>query len=166
MTMSFTGRSGYRAGRYPYSTQGLSTWGTASRGTKSRKSGSTTGVTSSYKNVSQSFQWKIESYRTLVNQTRGPAKFGRPSTLTLNSFANWVNKGAVVQTVSCAQVAKWARSNNQNFSSRKPTVASCKNVLARKFGKATIKACARSKSGSFMVVTSPTWKGKPFKFPH
>ena len=40
-----------------------------------------------------------------------------------------------------------------------------KNILSAKFGKTTIKAVARTKTGSFMVATSPTCKGRSFSFP-
>ena len=43
-----------------------------------------------YKNVWSSFGQKIESYKTLFAQTKGAAKFHRPTPTTLNSFANGV----------------------------------------------------------------------------
>jgi len=118
-----------------------------------------------YKNVNQSFEGKINSFKTLCTQTCGTAKYDRPTTAVLNSFAKWINKGAVVQTVTCAQLSKWAQVNNKTFNTRNPTTAACKNVLTAKFGKTPIKACARMKTGAFMVATSPTVKGKNFKFP-
>lgn len=132
---------------------------------RSGKSGGTTSVPRTYKNVNQSFQGKINSFKTLYQQTTGSARFPRPSTSTLNTFANWINKGAVIQTCTSAQLARWARANNVTWNSSNPTTSACKNVLTKKFGKSPIKACARTKSGSFMVATSPTWKGKSFKFP-
>jgi hypothetical protein len=110
-------------------------------------------------------QRKLDSFKTLFNQTKGPAKFTRPTPATINSFCNWVNKGAVVQTVSPGTIARWARLANQNFNTQNPTPSACKTVLCGKFGRTTIKAVARTKSGQFMVATSPTWKGKSFKFP-
>ncbi|MFQ5461739.1 MAG: hypothetical protein ACE5E5_03835 [Phycisphaerae bacterium] len=130
--------------------------------------GSKTGsaaVPRGYKNVKQTFENKINSFKTLCTQTCGTAKYQRPSTTVLNSFAKWINKGAVVQTVTCAQLSKWAQVNNKTFNTRNPTTAACKSILTAKFGKAPIKACARTKTGAFMVATSPTVKGKTFKFP-
>ncbi len=124
-----------------------------------------TAVPSKYKTVYDTFNTKINSYRTLYNQTRGPAKYSRPTPATLNTFANWINKGAVVQTCTRAQLMRWARMAHKNFNPQSCTTAACKNVLDAKFGKNTIKAVARTKSGSYMVATSPTWKGKTFNFP-
>ena len=124
-----------------------------------------TNVPVAYKNWNNNFQNKINSFRTLYNQTWGPAKCARPSTTTLTTFTNWINKGAIIQTVSPTQIAKWAKTHNYNFKVRTCTPTNCKNVLFKKFGKTTIKAVARTKSGSFMVVTAPTHKGKPFCFP-
>ena len=118
-----------------------------------------------YENCFKGFTNKINSYKTLCKQMTGPAKFSRPATSTLNTFSNWINKGAIIQTVSCAQVAKWARTNNHTFNTRNPSMTGCKNVLWSKFGKTTIKCIARAKNGQFIVATSPTWKGKPFFFP-
>ncbi|MHC5109764.1 MAG: hypothetical protein ACYTHJ_07800 [Planctomycetota bacterium] len=137
--------------------------GTSGRGGKI--SGSPIAIPRSYKNVNQCFQGKIDSFKTLYQQTCGSARYPRPKTSVLNSFANWINKGAVIQTVSCAQLAKWAKSNNANWNNSNPTTMACKNVLTKKFGKSPIKACARTKTGGFMVATSPTWKGKTFRFP-
>ena len=168
MATTYTGRGGstYRmAGRHPYNTprSGSDTWTKTGRKTKGTHSPTTTPP--QYKNCNEMFEWKINSYKTLYNQTRGPAKYTRPAPTILNNFANWINKGAVVQTVTRAQVAKWARTTKWNFSTHNPSATSCKNVLWTKFGKQTIKAVARTKSGSYMVATSPTWKGKPFMFP-
>ena len=76
-----------------------------------------------------------------------------------------VNKGAVIQMCTPAQVSRWAKLTNQNFTSRTANPTSCKSVLCAKFGKSTIKAVARTKSGSFMVATSPVSNGKKFCFP-
>ena len=125
----------------------------------------TTGVPPTYKTCSYSLETKMNSYRTLYNQTRGPAKYDRPTPATLNTFANWVNKGAIIHTVTPTQVARWSKTTRKYFNTRTPTPTSCKNVLWAKFGKNAIKAVARSKSGSFMVATTPTISGKPFNFP-
>ena len=101
----------------------------------------------------------------LMNQTTGSAKCSRPTPTTLNSFANWINKGAVVQTCTKAQVSRWAKSENKNWKSRSASPTSCKTVLSAKFGKSTIKAVFCTKTGSFMVVTSPTCNGKKVCFP-
>ncbi len=155
MATNYTGRSGSRFGNTTTRTTG--TWG--------NKTKKTVAIPSSHRTVSKSFQNKIDSYKMLYKQTCGTAKHHRPSPTVLNTFANWINKGAVVQNVTCAQVAKWARADKKNFNSRNPTVASCKNVLSSRFGKTTIKCCARTKTGGFMIATSPTWKGKAFTFP-
>lgn len=149
----------------PFSYSGWGSTNTKGRG-KKRVS---VNVPSGYKSVSNSFETKITSFRTLFAQTKGTAKFGRPSPAILNSFANWINKGAIVQTVSCAQITRWgkaAATANKIFNAREITTNTCKTVLFKKFGKSTIKAVARTKSGSFMVATSPTYKGRTFCFPN
>lgn len=153
MASNIRGRSGSRSG----------SWGsTGSRTTSSRRTTST----GSYRNCVNTFQNKINSFRTLCNQTKGTAgRFGKPAPATLNTFANWINKGAVVQTCSCAQLARWAKSCDINFNTKNPTPAACKKVLTKKFGKPAIKAVARTKTGGFMVATSATRNGKSFCFP-
>lgn len=134
--------------------------------TGTKNSGSTLNVASGYSGCCNSFANKINSYKTLVKQTQGRAgKCGRPTTSTLNTFANWINKGAIVQTVTTAQVARWAKSKSKTFSPRTATPNSCKTILCSKFGKSAIKAVARTKTGSFMVVTLPVVSGKKFCFP-
>lgn len=143
------------------------TWAsTSTRTTAGRARTTATTPTGTYKNVCNTFTNKISSYRTLINQTKGPAKFPRPTPNTLNSFANWINKGAVIQTCSPAQLAKWARNTNMNFNPRTPSVTACKNILNKKFGKNCIKAVARTKNGQFMVATTPTVNGKNFQLAH
>ena len=158
---SFGGYSGYSTG----TTGGYGRTAAGRTTSKRRTSGSTAGGATAYRTVGSTFQNKINSFKTLYSQTQGPAKHGRPSPTTLNSFANWINKGAIVQTVSSAQVARWAKQANKNFNSRKPSLTACKNVLCGKFGKGAIKAVAMTKSGSFMVATPPTHKGRSFNFP-
>ena len=139
--------------------------------TSKRSTGSKTSTTagkqpaSGYAQYQNLFTGKINSFKTLYNQTWGTAKCPRPTATILNSFANWVNKGAIVHTVTCAQVAKWARTTNKNFNTKNASISGCKTVLCSKFGKTTIKAVARTKSGSFMVATAASFKGKPFNFP-
>ena len=106
-----------------------------------------------YTGAYQSFDQKIKSYRTLYNQTTGGAKFDRPSTSTLNNFANWINKGAYIQTVSTTQLNRWAGTQKKNWDFNKPT--NTRNFLTRKFGKSTVKAVARTKTGSYMVAFQP-----------
>jgi hypothetical protein len=126
--------------------------------------GRSTGFASGYTQVGGSFMQKINSFKTLINQAKGAAS-NRPSPTTLNTFANWVNKGANVFTVTTAQLNRWCGKNHAqayNFSS--PT--GCKNFLSNKFGKSTIKAVAKGKSnGSWIVACAPTWKGRPFQIP-
>ena len=140
-----------------------SNWGHTS--TQMKQSSNMTGMPPKYKGCCNSFARKIQSFQTLVAQTKGAAKFSRPSPTQLNSFANWINKGAVVQTVSAAQVARWAKATHKNFDTKSPSPTSCKTVLCAKFGKNTIKAVCRTKTGSFMVATSPTVSGRTFNFP-
>ncbi len=118
---------------------------------------------SGYNNMSWTCSQKIQSWKYIYNQTCGTAKCPRPTPAQLNTLANWVNKGAIVHNVPAAAVNKWANITTRTFNRTSPT--SCKNVLAAKFGKTVIKAVCRSKTGSFMVATSPTCKGKPFCFP-
>jgi hypothetical protein len=132
-------------------------WG---RSGGSTKRSSTSGNPGAYRNCKTQFANKVNSYKMLINQTEGPAKFGRPSPTTLNSFANWINKGAIVRTITPGQVAKWAKATNRNFSNQNAGTAACKNVLCKKFGKSSIKAVARTKSGQFMVAFSPAIGGR------
>lgn len=133
-------------------------------GGKKKIGSKVTNVAPAYRTCWNQFEAKIVSFKTLFNQTHGPAKCPRPSTTVLNNFANWVNKGAIVQTCSNAQLSRWARSCNINFNPRTVTPTTCRTILCSTFGKSTIKAVARTKTGSFMVATSPTVKGKPFYF--
>jgi len=173
MPSNFGNRAGYRTtgGNYGYSggTRNSSRTGfgrTVSSTPRTTGAASVTGnVPAPYRMVCNSFANKIASFKTLVNQTQGPAKFGRPTPATLNSFANWINKGAIVQTCTPAQVARWARNTNCSFNPRSATTSTCRTVLNAKFGKNCIKAVARTKNGQFMVCTSPTCNGRPFCFP-
>lgn len=141
-------------------------WGKSSATKRSKSYGSSSNASGSYKNVGATLQHKINSYKTLFQQCQGGSgRYPRPTPSTLNSFANWINKGAQVQIVSAAQIARWARSTRFSFSTQYPSTASCKNVLAAKFGKHTIKAVCRGKSGAFLVATAETYKGRWFSFP-
>ncbi|MCP4591930.1 MAG: hypothetical protein GY842_14445 [bacterium] len=131
--------------------------------TKGSAGRSTTKSSSSrmnYTTLKNNWQQKINSYRTLYSQTQGTANYGRPSASTLNSFGNWINKGAVVQTVSAAQINRWSKTDKKCA-----TATAAKNVLWTKFGKSPIKAVCKSKTGSYIVATTPVFKGKTFKFP-
>ena len=164
MATSIRGRSGSRSnyGEVGYSAN----WGKPEMGHKrTGKTGTTTMVPAPYRTVFNTFQCKINSYKTLYNQTRGPAKYSRPTPTVLNTFANWINKGAIIQTCTKAQVGRWARTTKKHFDPRNATPMHCKNVLGAKFGKSNIKAVACTKSGSFMVVTTPTVGGRTFWFP-
>ncbi len=161
----FGSYSGYYFGSNP------SPWGkiggskkSTGRSSNKRSGGSSIGSTA-YRTCCNSFEQKIDSYKTLCEQTRGAGSAGKPTPATLNSFANWINKGAIVQTCTPTQVSRWARAKNKNFNPRNPSPTSCKNVLTAKFGRTTIKAVARTKSGQFMVATTPTVKGRSFCFP-
>ncbi len=132
------------------------------KSTKVRKTTATAGKVTArgYKNLCNTFNQKIASYKTLCGQATGMAKGTRPTAATLNTFAKWIEKGAVVHKVSPAQVRKWANTT-QTFK----TPTSAKNALCRCFGKTTIKAVTTEKSGAFLVACSPVVKGKPFNFP-
>ncbi len=172
MATNVRGRSGARprstSGTYPaYS--GWDRTDTTPKGNHPRKTWNrntaTRTVPPAWRSCADNLAWKMNSYKMLYNQTKGPAKYTRPSPTTLNSFANWVGKGGIVHTVTAAQVARWAKVTRKNFNTRTPTPTACKNVLYAKFGKTTIKAVARTKSGSFMVVTPQIVNGKSFWFP-
>ena len=152
---------------YTYGT-GLGGWGHTGgnfkKSNNNRKNNKRTGHSgtgsSAYKSCCTTFEKKISSYKTLCDQTRGPAGAGRPTPTTLNSFANWINKGAIVQTVSKAQVSRWARTTNKNFNTHNPSPSACKTVLAAKFGRSAIKCVARTKSGpgdTIVITTSSGW---------
>ena len=70
-----------------------------------------------------------------------------------------VDKGAVIQTVTNAQLKRWAKAKRTISST-----AGAKSVLTKKFGKSPIKAICPGKNKSFIVATSPTVKGKTFRF--
>ena len=172
MATSTKGRSGSRSrttGSFfisPFGNFGIgSTRGTAAtRGVKrtARTKGGST-MTGGYKNVYSQIQHKINSYKALIDQAKAaPSK--RPSPSTINSFCNWINKGAIIQTCSPTQVARWARTTNKNFSPHNPSTTACKTVLCAKFGKSAIKAVAKGKAG-FLVVTTSTKNGRNFAFP-
>lgn len=158
-----TGYTGFSWG--PGSTYGRTSSGTG-YGTRTRKTTRRTGGGSyGYKGVCNTCEQKINSYRTLWNQAKGPAGSNSPTPTTLNSFCNWISKGNVVQTCTPAQVWRWAQNTNKNFNLKNPSPTACKTVLAAKFGKSCIKAVAWTKGGHFMVVTSPTVNGRTFCFP-
>ncbi len=157
---------GFSWGSSP-STYGGSSTGANKKSTTRKSSSRKSGATSStaYKACCNAFEQKIQSYKTLCTQAQGTAAAGRPTPTTLNSFANWINKGAVIQTVSPQQIARWARATNKNFNPRNPSPTACKTVLCKKFGKSAIKAVARCKNGTFMVATPATVNGRTFNFP-
>ncbi len=142
--------------------------GYRSRGSSSRRrSGSGKGYYSknttnkpTYRTVSSNFKNKITSYQTLYRQTQG-SKSGGPTPSNLNTLGKWVEKGAVIQTVSSSQLKRWSK-NSKTFNSP----ASAKYTLTRKFGKTPIKAVCPGKGNNWIVATSQTWKGKTFRFPH
>jgi hypothetical protein len=113
-----------------------------------------------YSSVCNSFNQRIQSYKTLCAQTCGAAKVSRPTPAALNTMAKWVEKGAVIQKVSSAQIKRWTNANS-TFKS----AATAKSALSRKFGKSTIKAVTRDKSGAFLVACACSTRGKCFSFP-
>ncbi len=124
-------------------------WGSNRRAKSARSSARATAP--GYKNVCDTFNRKISSYRTLCGQASGPAKGTRPSPATLNTMSKWIEKGAVVQKVSAAQVRRMGRSAQPVKSA-----TTAKNVLCRKYGKSAIKAVAPAKSGAFLVACTPS----------
>lgn len=163
------GRGNSRSNHGSYSGYSFGGWnhgGTSTYG--ARKSGrtGTTGSTTAYKTVCNNIERKLDSYKTLFQQANGAGGMSRPTPATLNSFCNWVNKGAVIQTCSSAQISRWARTTNKSFNPHNPTPTACKKVLAAKFGRTYIKAVAKGKGGQFMVATTPTINGRTFCFPH
>lgn len=155
-----------------YKSRGGSSWRSAGRTTttstrqsSSGKSRKTTSCAPGYSGVYNNFQTKMNSYRTLANQTRGTSSGSRPSPATLKSFGNWIEKGANIHTISTAQLKRWCGKTNSNkWNWNSPT--STKNFLWSKFGKGCIKAVAKGKTGSFIVATASNWKGKSFNFPN
>lgn len=138
-----------------------SAWNKTTRRSSSRAGRSTAASGTGYRQLQNQLQQKINSYRVLYTQTQGAGASHRPAPGTLNSFANWINKGAVIHTVSPAQLSRWSDSSRPCHS---PTVA--KTVLCRRFGRSPIKAVCKSKTGSFIVATAPTLRGRSFSFPN
>ncbi|MCH7720743.1 MAG: hypothetical protein IH988_07100 [Planctomycetes bacterium] len=138
-------------------------WRNASTATSTTGTNATGGGLScapGYRNVFNDFGNKITGYRMLTSQMTGPASFKRPTAATLNSFAKWIDKGAIVNKITSAQICKWTNTNKKFASA-----ATVKNVLCGKWGKTMIKAVVCDKAGNFLVATNPTFKGKSFKFP-
>jgi len=159
--------AGFSWGGASPSTYGGTTHSSKKKSTSSRSTSrkTTAGSPTAYKACYQTFEQRIQSYKTLCTQAQGTGTWGRPSPATLNSFANWINKGAVVHTVSPQQVARWARAAHKAFNPSNPTPTACKAVLTKKFGKSAIKAVARCKNGTFMVATTQSVNGRSFNFP-
>lgn len=111
-----------------------------------------------YASVRSQFQSKMNYYKTLCAQTSGGASKGRPTPTQLNQFSKWIEKGAVIQNVSNTQLNRWAGK------SRNWTVGAAKTTLTSKWGRSCIKAVAPSKTGGFIVATTPTRNGKSFRF--
>ena len=130
----------------------------SSKSSYSRAPSASKGTT--YRGVTNAIKNKISSYQTLVKQSQGPKKGGAPSPAKLYTLARWVDKGAVIQTVSKAQIQRWSKTARSITSP-----AGAKTVLAKKFGKSPIKAVCVGRGSNFIVATSPTVKGKMFKLP-
>jgi hypothetical protein len=154
---------------YLFGSTGGNSWGrfgtTSTPKSKNHKKNSSTGSSSAYRTCCNNFEQKIASYKTLCAQTHGTGSWGKPSPTTLNSFANWINKGAIVQTCTPSQISRWARSTNKNFNPRNPSPTACKSILTAKFGRSCIKAVCITKNGQCMVATSPVVNGRSFCFP-
>jgi hypothetical protein len=117
------------------------------------------GIAPGYRQVNNIFINKVQSYRTLCEQTTGAANKNRPSPAALKSFSNWINKGAVICKISNAQINKWC-----NTATPIKSATTAKTVLCSRFGKSAIKAVTFGKTG-FIVACAPTVNGKTFKFP-
>jgi hypothetical protein len=163
MATNYKGRTGTNWRTTGRKTTPRATWTTGTTRRKSRTSRTSTPV-AGYTTVYNQFQQKINSYRMLCNQTKGHAKTTRPTQTTLTTFANWIEKGANIYTITPAQLNRWAGKTSKYYN-KWHTPTNCRNFLHYKFGKSTIKAVARTKTGSYMVACSPTYKGKPFNFP-
>ena len=116
------------------------------------------GKKQSYAGVRTTFENKMNAYKALCTQTTGSTSKFRPTPAQLNSFARWVDKGAIIQTVSNTQLNRWSGSP------KTWTPGTVRTCLSKKFGKTCIKAVAYNKTGGFIVATSPTRKGRNFKF--
>ncbi len=137
-----------------------SSWASSSRSSHSSTRSMGKKPVSGYQSVWNCFNNKISSYKFLTAQTMGPAKHGRPTAASLNTFAKWIEKGAIVHKVTPTQLKRWS-----NTSQQFKTVSSAKTAMCKKFGKGPIKAVICNKTGGFLVATAPAWRGKSFKFP-
>ncbi len=145
-----------------FRSSGTSDWTRTRRSTRrTSRTTSSKSAAAGYSTLCTTFQQQISSLRTLCNQATGTASSRRPSPATLYAFSRWITKGAVIHRVSSSQLKRWS-GTSRTFTS--PTTA--KSVLQKRFGKGTIKAVTTDKSGSFLVATSATRKGKKFSFPH
>ncbi len=143
--------------RQSSTTNKLSTTRKSSTGSFRAKS---TGCAPGYSSVCNTFQNKVQGFRTLCEQTTGSSKGARPTPATLKTFGNWINKGANVWKVSSSQVNRWCKPSNSIKSA-----TSAKSALCKRFGKSAIKAVCPSKTGGFIVAVAPTVKGRAFNFP-
>ena len=78
-----------------------------------------------YASVRANLQKKANFFKTLANQTTGPASSHRPSPSQLNSFSKWVEKGAVIQNVSQNQLNRWAGSASKRARPMPTACAPC-----------------------------------------
>jgi hypothetical protein len=108
----------------------------------------------SYTSIRSQFQNKMNFYKTLCAQTTSGAAKNRPTPAQLNSISKWIDKGAVLKSVTNTQLNRWAGTN------RNWTPNAAKSTLASKWGKSCVKAVAYNKSGGFIVATTSTQKGK------
>ena len=141
-----------RTGNYRRTTKTQHTWG--SYGTTYKPN---TG-TRNYNTVRNYIQNKINSYRCLWQQTQGNYK---PSPTTITRFYNLVNKGANVWCVSGNRITRWTKW---------PTPVKSANTamkgLKKKWGTAIKAVTPIGKGNNYLIATTCTYKGKPFKFPN
>jgi hypothetical protein len=111
-----------------------------------------------YPYIRYTLQNKVNAYKTLMAQTTGTPSRNRPTPTQINTFAKWIDKGAVLHNVTNAQLNRWAGKT------KTWTTGSAKSTLVSKYGKNAIKFVAPNKTGGWLVATPSTYRGKPFKF--
>ena len=113
-----------------------------------------------YGPVRTTLENKINAYRYLYAQCQTTGQY-KPSPAVINRFANLVNKGATIHKVSGVAIARWYKNMKPTY-----TASWATKGLKWKYG-AAIKAVWPTGNGrTYMVATSPNYKGKPFRFPN
>lgn len=133
--------------------------GSYRRGTRS--SAVRTGRSKNFTAVRNDIQNKITSFRCLFAQTNLTGS-NKPSPAIINRFSNLVSKGAVVHKVTGSTIAKWNKKNNNKATF---TASWAMKGLKCKFGAAIKAVCPTGNGKTYLVATTPTFNGKPVKFP-